>query len=53
MKVTAEGVKTVEQMLKQMGCDQLQGFLLSRPLTPERLVEVVASTAVRKLRSAG
>jgi EAL domain-containing protein (putative c-di-GMP-specific phosphodiesterase class I) len=42
MKVTAEGVETPEQaeMLRQMGCDQLQGYLLSRPVTAERLVEI-------------
>jgi len=34
MKVTAEGVETVDQadLLRAMGCDQLQGFLLSRPV---------------------
>jgi diguanylate cyclase (GGDEF)-like protein/PAS domain S-box-containing protein len=35
--VIAEGVETEEQLafLKGHDCDQLQGFLLSRPLTPE------------------
>jgi polar amino acid transport system substrate-binding protein len=34
LKVTAEGVETVEQlsMLKQMYCDEIQGFLISKPL---------------------
>ena len=34
LKVTAEGVETVEQlsMLKQMSCDEIQGFLISKPL---------------------
>jgi diguanylate cyclase (GGDEF)-like protein len=34
MTVTAEGVETEEQMtiLRRMGCDQLQGYLLSRPV---------------------
>lgn len=34
LKVTAEGVETSEQMslLKQMECDELQGFLISKPL---------------------
>jgi diguanylate cyclase (GGDEF)-like protein len=34
MIVTAEGVETDEQrsLLEAMGCDQLQGYLLSRPL---------------------
>lgn len=43
MKVTGEGVETPEQshLLRQMGCDQLQGFLLSRPVAPERLLELI------------
>lgn len=34
LKVTAEGVETAEQlsMLKQMNCDEMQGFLISKPL---------------------
>ena len=34
VKVTAEGVETEEQMvvLRQLGCDQVQGFLLGRPM---------------------
>ncbi|MFD2647660.1 putative bifunctional diguanylate cyclase/phosphodiesterase [Devosia albogilva] len=53
MKVTAEGVETEQQqqMLQEMGCNQLQGYLLSRPLTSERLAEQFAaagSPAVRR-----
>lgn len=34
MPITVEGVETVEQaeMLSAMGCDQLQGYLIGRPL---------------------
>lgn len=50
MKVTAEGVETAEQCatLRLLGCDQLQGYLLSRPLTPEKLAELLASAAWAK-----
>lgn len=39
LKVTAEGVETAEQIrtLRALGCDTLQGFLLSRPLTRGQL----------------
>ena len=34
MKVTAEGVETEQQLaaLRQLGCDQVQGYLLGRPV---------------------
>lgn len=34
LKVTAEGVETMEQlsMLKQMSCDEIQGYLISKPM---------------------
>ncbi|MEY2456018.1 MAG: hypothetical protein QOK06_1112, partial [Acidimicrobiaceae bacterium] len=39
INIVAEGVETDEEMkaLRDMGADHLQGFLLSRPLTPEAL----------------
>ena len=42
MKVTAEGIETQAQrvMLEKLGCGELQGYLLSRPITPERLIEL-------------
>jgi len=43
MLVVAEGVELEEQLelLKQMGCDYLQGFLLSRPLPPNAIADVM------------
>jgi PAS domain S-box-containing protein/diguanylate cyclase (GGDEF)-like protein len=38
MKVIAEGVETVEQLntLRQIECDQLQGYLVSKPVSAKR-----------------
>ena len=37
--VTAEGVETAGQreFLKRIGCNELQGFLLSRPVEPSEI----------------
>jgi len=39
VEVTAEGVETNEQreFLRSVGCDQIQGFLMSRPLWPDQV----------------
>ena len=41
LKVIAEGVETQKQLefLEGQGCDQVQGFLFSKPLPPEELEE--------------
>jgi len=44
LEVVAEGVETIEQLkfLEEHGCDQVQGFLISRPVeaaAAERLLE--------------
>lgn len=53
MVVTAEGVEEEEQrvVLTAMDCNQLQGYLLSRPLTAEKLTETLnrASVAIGKV----
>ncbi|HEY0032702.1 MAG TPA: bifunctional diguanylate cyclase/phosphodiesterase [Devosia sp.] len=52
MAVTAEGVETEEQraMLKAMGCDQLQGFLMSRPVDGDRLRGLMVDDAETESR---
>jgi len=41
MTVIAEGVETDDQLqlLREMGCDMIQGFLFSRPIAPNELAE--------------
>ena len=48
--ITAEGVETAEQraFLADIGCHELQGFLLSRPLEARRLLEVTAEAGFRR-----
>ena len=43
MEVTAEGVETPEALalLATMGCDMVQGYLISRPLTCDKLLRFV------------
>ena len=44
LRVTAEGIETVEQwqILKQMGCNALQGYYLSRPVTTAEIDVLLA-----------
>lgn len=46
-EIVAEGVETVEQMrfLRNLGCDQLQGYLFSPAVPPADFVALVASGA--------
>ena len=39
LKVIAEGVEDNEQvrLLKDLGCDQIQGYLVSRPVPPHEV----------------
>ena len=51
MTVVAEGVETVEQfrMLQRLGCDEIQGFLVSKPVPPVDLERVLDEWATRSV----
>lgn len=42
MNTTAEGVETNEQLqqLKEQGCDEIQGYLISKPVTKDAIGEI-------------
>ena len=44
MATVAEGVETEEQWrsLQELGCDEVQGYIFSRPLPPEQIAELLA-----------
>ena len=54
LKVIAEGVEDDEQvrLLKDLGCDQIQGYLVSRPVPPEE-VEALLRRASASSAAAG
>ena len=48
LSVIAEGVETAEQLriLGSMGCDEVQGFLLGRPMTQAELGMVLSRESI-------
>ena len=50
LNVTAEGVETEAQfdLLRQIGCEQYQGFLLARPMPANDITNLIARLAKRK-----
>jgi diguanylate cyclase (GGDEF)-like protein/PAS domain S-box-containing protein len=51
IKVVAEGVETMEHavILRDIGCDTLQGYALARPMTSEQLMAFVREEPWRKV----
>ena len=47
LKVVAEGVETEDQLafLKQSGCNQIQGYLLGKPMSADNLLRLIAERA--------
>ncbi len=52
VRVVAEGVETVEHaaLLRELGCDLLQGFLLARPMSAESLRALLSSSGSGVMR---
>ena len=52
LAVVAEGVETIDQVeaLREIGCDQLQGYFFSRPLSADELTEWIRRRVVGPLR---
>jgi EAL domain-containing protein (putative c-di-GMP-specific phosphodiesterase class I) len=46
LDVIAEGVEngTVTKLLSELGCDQIQGYYISRPLPAAQVSPILAST---------
>ncbi len=51
LKTTAEGVETLEQklVLQSLGCDALQGFLLSKPMSRGELHAMLDQPRARRI----
>lgn len=48
IKTVAEGVENVEQLayLRDMGCDQIQGYIFSRPLPEDEMADLITTGRV-------
>jgi EAL domain-containing protein (putative c-di-GMP-specific phosphodiesterase class I) len=55
LKVVAEGVETLHQAdyLRALGCDEIQGYLLSKPLSSQQLVTWLAKYRSNRVLGVG
>lgn len=53
LQVVAEGVETDDQLafLQSIGCDQVQGYVIDRPLAPEQFVKYLDNTVAASVCS--
>jgi diguanylate cyclase (GGDEF)-like protein/PAS domain S-box-containing protein len=51
MKVVAEGVETMEQLtfLKQQNCNEIQGYLFSKPVSAAEFLKLLAKTILKPI----
>jgi EAL domain-containing protein (putative c-di-GMP-specific phosphodiesterase class I) len=52
LRVVAEGVEDDEQvrLLKELGCDQIQGFFVSRPVPAEEIDQLLSAASDKSLK---
>ena len=53
LKVVAEGVDAEEQaaMLRRLKCDEMQGYLISEAVPPDRLATLLSADVIPLLRT--
>ena len=54
LTIVAEGVETLEQdkFLRDHACDEIQGFLFSKPVPPDRIVELLNASSANAIINA-